>query len=203
MRSLFVLLLLLPAPALAQTIDVCNFAPDSPLTDLAKDVDAIIAAATAGTPVNLKGMPQVIIVPSKERPSFQMEAGRAVDLIRNTEQGRDILKEIRDRGRPVRVVYAKGQDPLWIEMRGQPYSVILVDPVKIPGTIDKDGKCNPTPLARALAHELGHAAGEMNESANVVVNENFVAQELGLKPRVGYSPGCLPPTATPAPRRRQ
>ncbi len=35
-------------PAFAETIDVCNFASDSKLSDFAKDIDAVTAAATTG-----------------------------------------------------------------------------------------------------------------------------------------------------------
>ena len=133
----------------------------------------------------------VLVSETAERPIFVREVAAALQLIRKTERGREIFSELRERERPVRIVYLRGSAPVWHLLEGSPYSVIFLDPQLLPGTETEEG-CDPSSIARVLAHELGHADHEMGETANVNINENPVASDLGEHNRLGYAPGCDP-----------
>jgi RHS repeat-associated protein len=66
---------------------------------------------------------------------------------------------------------------------------VFVDPYNLISLPTTDGM-EPTPLAVALGHELGHANGEQDDGPNgmnnVLINENPIREALGLPDRTDY-----------------
>jgi RHS repeat-associated protein len=131
-----------------------------------------------------------------------------LDAISATERGAVIVKKLKKTEKLCVLSRGASINGACHERMGERYDLIYFNPDAVIYIDIKDVKDGHIKKVRAsaeriLAHELGHALGDMDDGPdkmnNVVKNENPIAEALGQPARVSYLPKTTPPLPIPNP----
>ncbi len=113
-------------------------------------------------------------------PTFQEKIKQVYNKVKSTKHGNAMCEILEKRKETYRI------DQDWEDAKYYPREKTIRIDLNWHPEVEIEGGYKKSSSEGLLAHELGHAFGEMDEDVNFRTNENPVTTELGEKPRTIY-----------------